>query len=184
MSNNKILWITRTGILTALLIAAQAITTATTANQFVTGSVVNLVLAITVLYVGYSSGITVSVIAPITAILVGHLAGNAVLAPTIPFIAIGNIVFVVLLRIFAISINKNEFKFPQAIAGVIVSSLAKFGALYLLIVQIAIPLILHLPSPKKEMVGAMFTFPQLITALIGGALALAIYPAIKKIVKK
>lgn len=47
----KILWITETAMLLALLVALQGIT-AGLGNQFITGSCVNLVLAVAALMVG------------------------------------------------------------------------------------------------------------------------------------
>ena len=65
----KLLWITETAVMLALLIALQALTKPM--GQLVTGSFVNAVLAVTVLVAGLSSGITVAVISPVLAYLLG-----------------------------------------------------------------------------------------------------------------
>ena len=68
----KVLWITETAVMLALLVTLQALTKPM--GQLVTGSCVNAVLAISVLLVGMSSGITIALISPVCAIcLVLHL---------------------------------------------------------------------------------------------------------------
>ena len=52
--------------------------------------------------------------------------------------------------------------------------------LYVGIVQIAVPLLLHLPERQAAVVSNMFSIPQLVTALAGGAFALPLIPRLKK----
>ena len=61
----KILWITETAVMLALLVTLQAVTKPL--GQLVTGSCVNTVLAITVLLVGLHSGITIALMSPVCA---------------------------------------------------------------------------------------------------------------------
>ena len=61
-----ILWITETAVMLALLVTLQLLTKGF--GQLVTGSFVNGVLAVTVLVVGFSGGITVALISPVLAI--------------------------------------------------------------------------------------------------------------------
>ena len=61
----KVLWITETAVMLALLVTLQALTKPM--GQLVTGSCVNAVLAISVLLVGMSSGITIALISPVCA---------------------------------------------------------------------------------------------------------------------
>ena len=68
--NKKIRWITETAVLLALLICLQwvgSMIPEQMTKQLVTGSLVNCVLAVTVLMVGLSSGLTVAIISPICA---------------------------------------------------------------------------------------------------------------------
>ena len=67
--NKKIRFITETAVMLALLVALQAVTKPL--GQLVTGSFVNTVLAVTVLFAGLYSGITVAVISPVLAYLLG-----------------------------------------------------------------------------------------------------------------
>jgi len=88
----NVIWITETAVMLALLVALQALTKPL--GQLVTGSCVNAVLAITVLLVGMSGGITVALVSPVCAFLLG-IAPNLV---TVLPIMLGNVCYVVLLR--------------------------------------------------------------------------------------
>ena len=170
--NKKIRWITETALLLALLIVLQSVTKSF--GQFVTGSCVNAVLT------GLGSGITIAVISPVLAFLLG-IAPQAV---TVPAIMVGNTVFVVLIRMIAGTDSKILGK---QIAAWIIAALAKFAVLYLLVVKIicglaAAPLLEAgtLKEPMLKMLPAMFAWPQLVTALIGGAIALILVPVLRK----
>lgn len=174
--NKKVRWITETAVMLALLIVLQSLTKP--AGQIVTGSCVNAVLAITVLIAGMASGITVAVISPVLA----YLLGIAPQLVTVPAIMVGNTVFVVLLRLLAG--NKN---LSMQVCGWVVAAFAKFVMLWLLVSKIicglAAPALLangSLKPPMLEKLPAMFTWPQLFTALIGGGIALLIVPAVRK----
>ena len=181
--NKKILKITETAVMLALLIALQAITKPL--GQIVTGSCVNAVLAITVMLVGFGGGISVALISPVCAFLLG-IAPNFV---TVLPIMIGNLCFVVLLKLMAGESFKPYWRQPVAL---IVAAAVKFGVLYFLVVVVICGLasgallgqkigeIVVLAPPMLDMLPAMFTWPQLITALIGGAVALLITPVLKK----
>ena len=179
----KTQWITETAVMLALLIALQALTKPL--GQLVTGSCVNAVLAIVVLLIGMSSGITVAVISPICAYLLG-IAPNFV---TVLPIMIGNVCYVVLLRLIAGKSHKPLWKQPVALisaAGV------KFGVLYLLVVKVICGVasgallgkklgdIVVLAPPMLKLLPTMFAWPQLFTALIGGAVALLLAPVLRK----
>lgn len=84
----KTVWIARTAVCLALLIAIQFLTKSL--GQLVTGSCVNLVLAIAALIGGVWSGVTVAVISPFCAYLLG--IGPAFL-PLVPCVSLGNAVY-------------------------------------------------------------------------------------------
>ena len=69
VANKRILWITETAVMTALLIVLQTATKA--GGQYVTGSCVNAVLAVSVLAVGVWSGVVVALLSPFFAFLLG-----------------------------------------------------------------------------------------------------------------
>ena len=84
--------LTETAVMTALLIVLQAVTKPT--GQYITGTCVNAVLAVSVLAAGLWSGIAVALLSPLFAFLLGI---GPQLPPIVPSIAVGNLVFVLLL---------------------------------------------------------------------------------------
>ena len=179
--NKKLRWITETAIMLALLVSLQALTKGF--GQLVTGSCVNAILAITVLVSGLSSGLTVALISPILAFLLG-------IAPqilTVPAIMVGNSVYVVLLYLI---VGKSNNVVRKVIAWA-VAAVAKFAALYAIVVGLICGVLADglmaagtLKEPMLKALPATFSWPQLITALIGGAIALLIVPVLRKALKK
>lgn len=162
--------ITRTAILIALLIALQYATASL--GQFVTGSCVNLVLAVAALFVGLWSGVIVAAVSPFFAFFLG--IGPKLLV-IVPFIALGNLVYVVLLALLA----KRFEKLPKSLISVAVAAVCKFLTLYLVLVKLALPM-LGLAEKQVQTMSAMFSWPQLVTAAIGGVLAALVVPQLKK----
>ena len=180
--NKKIRWITETAVLLALLVTLQALTKPM--GQLVTGSCVNAVLAIATLVAGLGSGATIAVISPVLA----YLLGIAPQILTVPAIMVGNTVFVLVLHGLAGKHDKNVI--IKAI-GWVTAAVCKFAALYVIVVKIVCgvmaPSLLASGAMKEPMLKALpatFSWPQLITALVGGGLALVIVPLIRKAVKK
>ena len=178
----KLLWITETAVMLALLVALQSITKP--AGQLVTGSCVNAVLAVTVLVAGLTSGITVAVISPVLA----YLLGIAPQILTVPAIMVGNSVFVVVLYFVAGKSSKNILR--QILAW-LAAAAAKFATLYANVVWLICGVLSKgllesgmLKPPMLKMLPATFSWPQLITALIGGGIALLIVPVIRKALRK
>lgn len=171
---SKTLWVTQTAVLVALLIVLQATTSA--AGQIVTGSCVNAVLAVAALFGGLWCGLTVAVISPFCAFALG--IGPQLIA-IVPAIALGNAVYVAVLSF----LNQGQ---PTASGKVLMwlgASCGKFATLYLVVVQLLCR-VLPLKETQVKTFSTMFSFPQLITALIGGAVALLIVPVLKKALKK
>lgn len=172
--NRKALWVTQTGVLLALLIVVQAVTSGL-GNTLVTGSLVNLILIVAVTTGGFASGFTIALLSPLFAFMFG--IGPAF--PQIVFcIAIGNAVLVTNWHFIA-GVNKKQGVMNFAMAT-LVGALVKFGVLYLSIVQFVVPILLKMPAPKAAMVSGAFSFPQLITALIGGGLSILVVPVLSK----
>lgn len=180
--SKKIRWITETAVMLALLVCLQALTKPM--GQLVTGSCVNAILAVSVLVGGLSSGLVVALCSPVLAFLLG-------IAPqilTVPAIMAGNSVFVILLSVLADKTGKNMIK--QIIAW-IVAAAAKFAALYAIVVLLICGVLSEnllaagvLKVPMLNALPATFSWPQLITALIGGAVALSITPVLRKALHK
>lgn len=166
----RTLWVTRTGVLIALLVVLQWATSAM--GQYVTGSCVNAVLAVATLAGGLWSGVAVAALSPFCAKLFGI---GPQLLQIVPAIAVGNLVFVLVLHFLCKK---------QKVIGLICGAVAKFGTLYLLVVQFIVPMMAENLKPQQiATFSAMFSWPQLVTALIGGSVAMAILPVLKRALK-
>lgn len=174
--NKKILWITETAVLLALLIVLQWVTKPL--GQFVTGSCVNAVLVVATLAAGIWSGVAVALLSPFCAFLLG-IGPN--LIQIVPAIALGNVALV-LLAAWLLG-GKALFWWGKAL-GIAASAAGKFLVLYLAVVQVFIPLMGEALKPKQvETFTAMFSWPQLVTALIGTTVAVLITPILRKAIK-
>lgn len=180
--NKSIRWITETAVMLALLVALQALSKPM--GQFVTGSFVNAVLAVTVLVAGLYSGITVALISPILA----YLLGIAPQILTVPAIMVGNTVFVVLLYFIA---GKDSRRLARRVLAWLAAAVAKFATLYAIVVWLICGVLSErllasgaMKPPMLKMLPATFSWPQLITALIGGGVALLIVPVLRKALRK
>ena len=185
----NIRWITETAAMLALLICLQwvgSVIPDQLTKQLITGTFVNCVLAVTVLLCGMSSGITVAVISPVCAFLLG-IAPNFI---TVGPIMLGNVCYVVLLRLLSNGGRRKPlWRLPTALA---VAAAAKFALLYLLVVKVICDLasgtllgqklgeIVLLAPPMLKMLPTMFAWPQLVTALLGGMTAFLILPPLRK----
>lgn len=180
--SKKIRWITETAVMLALLVCLQAVTKPL--GQLVTGSCVNAVLAVSALVGGLSCGLVVALCSPVLAFLLG-------IAPqilTVPAIMVGNAVFVILLAALA---DKSGKKIGRQVAAWIAAAAAKFAMLYAIVVLLICGVLSEsllaagvMKAPMLKALPATFSWPQLFTALIGGAAALAITPVLRKALHK
>ena len=174
-SMKKTTWIVRTAVCLALLLVLQVATKSL--GQFVTGSCVNLVLAMAALSGGFWSGVAVAVLSPFCAYALG--IGPAFLQ-LVPCVALGNAVYAVL---FALLVGKWLTAKPLAAWGsMVLAAVCKLAALYVVLVKLVAPMIV--PAAKLTAVTAAFTWPQLVTALIGGVLACLIAPPVRRALEK
>ena len=160
--------LTRTAALLALLVTAQAAATPL-GSPLLTGTVVNLLLILSVMTCGLSAGLWVALVSPIAA----KLLGIGPLWSLLPFIAAGNGALAALWHVLGRRGRGGR------LAALFTAAAAKCLVLYLSIVRFAIPHLLRLPEPQAAVVGGMFSLPQLATALAGGALALLLLPRLK-----
>lgn len=177
--NKKIRWITETAVMLALLVTLQYLTKPL--GQLVTGSLVNAILAVSVLLAGLGSGITVALISPVLA----YLLGIAPQVLTVPVIMVGNLLYVVILYL----LSGNSIR--KRITAWVIAANVKFFALYTmvsyLICDVLAPMLLEkglLKAPMLTALPATFGAMQLVTALIGGGVALLIVPVLRKALHK
>lgn len=188
----KIRWITETAVMLALLVCLQWVGSFVPdqmTKQLITGTLVNCVLAVTALMVGLSSGIAVALISPICAFVFG-IAPNIV--TVLPIMA-GNCCYVALLHFIIGKARKFGWQQPVALIS---AAVVKFGVLYLLVVKVICGIASDALLGKKigetvvlapkmlQMLPTMFAWPQLVTALTGGIIALAIVPVLRKALHK
>lgn len=135
--------------------------------QAVTGTVVNAVLIITAVILGKREAVTIGIFPSLISIVAGFLSPVAI--PLIPFIVIGNA-----LMIFLFSFLYKESYWKGMISG----SLLKFSFLYLSGVFL---LDFFKGNNFDNIVSAMFSWQQLLTALSGGIVAYATLKILKKV---
>ena len=166
-----------TAIFIALLIILQ-IVTAPFGNMLITGSIVNLLLIVSVMTCGLSSGIIVSLFSPIMA----KFFGIGSLWSIIPFIVLGNMALNVIWYFIG---QKTKLKqFTAYTIALLVAAAAKFIVLYFGIVKLTVPILLKLPERQAVLISGMFSFPQLITAVIGGVMAIILLPMLQRGIRR
>ena len=169
MSNNskKIQFMTRTALLLALVITLQMAGRFIPNNNFIVGPLVNACLLVSTALAGVWSGIIIAVASPFTSLINNHAPVAAALLPFAPFVAAGNAVYV---------LSYYLLRKKSAIAGVGIGSVLKFGFLYA-----AINIFLQVFNFPKfaKVLTFLFSWPQLVTALLGGVVALAAIKALK-----
>ncbi|KXG77710.1 hypothetical protein AN618_09080 [Fervidicola ferrireducens] len=144
-------FLTRTAILLGITLIVQYMKM----PQLLTGSLVNAMLIIAGGTVGTLSGITIGLLTPVIAFLVGILK----FPPMVPFIMAGNALYV-----YLYSTQRN------AILRIALPSLAKYAWLSVSVLYILKGFGIKVPPPVVK----TFTLPQLITALIGAAIGIAV----------
>lgn len=165
--------ITRTGVLLALtlvfqLIGRNLVPFIGNNSNYIVGPLVNACLLISAASVGLWSGSLIAVIAPFGAIL----TGAATPLPIVPIIAAGNFLLVFCFYM----IKKNYY------IGTMIGAFAKFGFM-----TVSINFILKMfqddlgiSQGAAKNLALMFSYPQLITALLGGTIALAVIKSLGK----
>lgn len=141
-------------------------------SQVFVGPAVNAVLLLTASICGLWIGIGIGVLTPILAWVLGQLP--APFGPFIPFIIVGNVIFIILYYNFS-KVNK----FGQII-GVITGAIFKFLFLYLCATKVIVFLKLITNAKIVSKLSVAMGFLQLVTALIGGLVAIVLLIILKK----
>lgn len=155
---NKTFWIAETAVMIALLVALQWATKAL--GQFVTGSCVNLVLGVSTLVGGVWCGAVVALVSPFCAFLVGVGPASWPSCPSSPW-AIWYWCW------YSTSSPGGKPLGLRSYLAVAAAAVCKFVVLFLLVTRVAIPA-LNLPEAAASAMSASFSWPQLVTAAIGG----------------
>jgi len=140
-------------------------------SQVFVGSIVNAVLILTAYICGLPFALLTSALTPLLAFLTGQL--NPVLGPFVPFIAIGNMVLVTL---FYFLKNRGEW---GLYLGVLSGSLLKFAFLFFSATKLVFIFALPIPQKVAQKLTVAMGSIQLVTAIIGGSVALFIIKSLK-----
>lgn len=177
--NSKTRIITQTAMLLAIAIVSQFFKNT---SVYITGPIINCILIIAVMSCGLASGAILSVVTPLTSWLI---TGSPIMSalPVIPFCVMGgNFLIVLFVWLFVKKKNTNL----NMILGMIVGSLAKAAFMTVSIVVLVLGLLgpsSGLPDPALAVAKTTFSVTQLITSLIGSALAFVIWQALKVFLK-
>ena len=137
-------------------------------TQLITGSLVNCVLLVFTAFAGLGSGVVISLLSPVLAFAFGIQPQPFM----IPVIACGNALLCLIYRLLAKRLHLS------GLLSVIGAALVKCGFFYL-----TIPTLVRLfapEGPQRKALPIMFSWPQGLTALLGGLLALAILRRLQK----
>jgi len=178
MNNIKTKYITRTAILLALTVVFQMLGRYTKLgpnSNFVVGPLVNACLLIATSAAGLWGGTAVSVFSPFGAIITGAV----VPIPFLPFIAAGNLLLV---SAFYFSTKNNRFKpllkDAGKYVGILLGAVLKFLFLYM---SVTVFLRFYNVPPKlHEVMAFSFGWPQLVTAIIGGVIAVILIKVLEQ----
>ncbi len=169
----KTLLVARTGIVIALAVVIQlfggtVLAVMGTNKQFVIGSLINACLLVATASGGLAGGAIVSFVTPLIAAFTGQAAVAAFILPFSPVIGLGNFALVFFFWLFT---RKNKSLLNSYI-GIGMGAIVKFCILFIG-VHIGLSLI-SIAEPLQVAIKFMFSWPQLVTAVIGGLVATAI----------
>lgn len=177
MKARNIQYITRTAILLALALLFQMMRLfipgiPQQASQYLIGTLVNTCLYIAAMNVGFWSGLAISILTPVIAAIQGFLPFPIL----VPFVAIGNALLVVLQVLITKRLKKQWGYFIAAACA----STAKFVFL-LLTVSAGAAGFLGIPAAAASVISLDFSYPQIITAVLGAIVAMPIIFALQRI---
>lgn len=136
---------------------------------FIIGTLVNATLLVTVVLLGLGSGTIICVAAPMVAFFQGHIAFPWM----VPIIAIGNFTIILIYYLFHSKAKGT---------AVLLSSFTKF--VFLLISTRWFIGLLEVPAKPAQVLSYAFSWPQLITALLGGIVSISVLRILEPIVKR
>lgn len=174
---NRIFWVAQAGLLIALLVVVQLLTflmpkSVPLIGQLFTGTLVNLVLIVGAGAVGFAGTAAAAVLSPVLAFAFGQM----LFPPMIPVVAIGNLVIVTVTWAFFTQRGRQSRPLGpmSGIIGVVCGAVAKTAFLWLSTVLVVVPAFFGGKKVVAQLLSLMFSWPQLVTAFVGGSLALVV----------
>lgn len=168
--------ITATALMLALLVTLQFVSKPF--GQIVTGSIVNLILIISTVFIGFFGGVAVGLLSPIVAFMLGI---GTPLFVIVPFIMLGNMAVVVIFAV-APKVLEPSSRILIAATPILAGAMLKYMVLYFGVTKLA-PMFVVIPEKQMSVLVVAFGVTQLITAIIGGVVATIILPVLKKAIK-
>lgn len=176
-----IVWVSEAALLLALLVVVQLLTfvvpkSVPILGQLFTGSLVNMVLIVGVGSVGFSGTAVAAVLSSVLAFAFGQMT----FPQMIPVVAIGNLAIVAAVWPFLRS--TSSVKNPgigRSIVGIAVGAVVKTSFLWGATAWLIVPVFFTGKNAAAQKLSLMFSWPQAVTAVIGGIAALLVLPAIR-----
>lgn len=141
-------------------------------NQWFTGPLVNAALIVVLFCLGWRAAALVAFLPSLAALGGGLLP--IIAAPLIPIIIAGNLILITVIY----QITKIKFSLKTYWFALTLAALAKFFVMFLAAKGVTALLGW---SPLNILINTMFSWPQLITALVGGVLAFGAWRSRKMI---
>ena len=141
--------------------------------QWVTGSIVNAILVITLFLLGLKRALTIAFIPSLIALSVGLLP--SVLAIAIPFIVVGNIIYILFIDYVYKNLQNKEKGFWF---GIFFGAGFKFAFLFM---SASFLVRLFTSETIALKIGQMMTWMQFATAIAGGVIAWIVLKWLKKV---
>lgn len=149
-------------------------------SVYITGPIINACLIICALTAGIGWAILLSIITPITSFIITGSPIMSAIPLIIPCVIVGNAILVIFVALLKDKPN-SRIGVPVSMAvGSVVKALFMGGVISMLIIPTMLP---EKMEPMMKVFQTTFSVTQLITALIGSALAYLIMIPLKKSMK-
>ena len=152
----------------ALLLGASVLAPMLGLPQLFTGSIVNAALLVATVLLGPRAAVSIGILPSLFAVMTGQLP--APLAPLVPLIMIGNALLVVVFHVV-----RRRGYWAGAVTAAVAKASSLFGTAGLLVAAGGL-----LPEPAASLALTVLGWPQLVTALAGGAIAFAVLRAARR----
>lgn len=183
--NKTAAFITRTAIMLALVTLFQYLgdmlgrAVPALPPNFFSAGLINAVLCVSVLLAGVESGLIVGCLTPVMGFITGHMAQPQLM----PFVAIGNVLFVLgLYYAEKLSRGKVPAFAVRAVIGIIIGSALKWAYMSFIVAGIMLELI-GIPEKGVAVLKIRYGIVQLFSALAGGAVGAGVFVPVSKAVK-
>lgn len=167
--------LTLTALLLALCIASQFLKNT---SVYLTGPVINCILILSAVFCGLWSAVALSLITPLTSWLITGSPLMSAIPLIVPCVMVGNVILAVSVLVSTRKSCHTRNLLFGALLGAAFKAAFMGGTISLLL----LPLLggaTGLPAPALAAARVTFSLTQLITALLGGALAALIVPTLK-----